>query len=161
MHIGQHYICQGGKITLTNESKSSDDCFPSCDSMIPQYLAHPEDWRPLNMIVDHCLSQVTNEACKLMFSMPIALTVIVMNAIKIGLILSMIFTTDTDQLLSIGDALQSFLKKPYVSKQKGRTATKFDSDCPPWPMELRCWTNERRKFNESPGKGRWTQTWFV
>lgn len=73
----------------------------------------PDDWRPYNndTRVSYCLSERTSEHCKLRFSLPIAITTIVFILAKLWVFLSMFYQTSHQPLLTIGDALVSFLQR--------------------------------------------------
>ena len=62
--------------------------------------------------VDYCLSQKVEEKCQLLFSLPICITVIICNAVKI---VCMLVTARDDRkeiFLTVGDAISSFLRRP-------------------------------------------------
>ena len=77
-------------------------------------LAHSVDYYvwPCGTTVHGCFSKDTAEQCQLYFSLPICLAVVVCNIIKV---ICMYLTARTDRtgiLLTVGDALSSFLDKP-------------------------------------------------
>lgn len=81
-------------------SRKEDTCSDLTYAMMgPKYL------------VDHCLSEKVDEKCQLLFSLPICLIVIICNGFKV---ISMFLTVRDDRgeiLLTIGDALSSFLSR--------------------------------------------------
>lgn len=62
--------------------------------------------------VDYCLSQKVDEKCQLLFSLPICLTIILCNIIKIACMLMTAHDDRKEIFLTVGDAISSFLKKP-------------------------------------------------
>lgn len=63
-------------------------------------------------MVDHCRSQKVDEKCQLVFNLPICLAVIFCNAAKV---LCMFLTAHDERreiLLTVGDAVSSFMDKP-------------------------------------------------
>jgi hypothetical protein len=88
--------------------------------------------------VDYCLSQKIDEKCQLIFSLPICLTVIICNIVKV----SCMFLTAHDKrkeiFLTIGDALSSFLSKPDPTT-KGRcllSASNITKSSQPWKASI-------------------------
>lgn len=89
------WICQGGPIYCTEVTRIS-----------------PDNWHPYNDTqVSYWLSKRTSEQCKLHFSLPITITMIIFNLAKLGVFLSMFYRTSHQPLLTIGDALVSFLQR--------------------------------------------------
>lgn len=69
--------------------------------------------------IDHCRSQKVEESCQLLFNLPICITVIFCNIVKV---VCMFLTARDDRreiFLTVGDAISSFLKKPDA-RTKGR-----------------------------------------
>ena len=62
--------------------------------------------------VDHCLSQKVEEKCQLLFSLPICLTVILCNTVKIACMLMAAHDDRKEIFLRVGDAVSSFLTRP-------------------------------------------------
>jgi hypothetical protein len=62
--------------------------------------------------VDHCLSQSTEEFCKLQFSLPIAIVIILFNFFKALIMLILAFGLREARVQTIGDAITSFLVQP-------------------------------------------------
>lgn len=62
--------------------------------------------------IDHCLSQRVKEHCRLMYSWQICIVVIACNVVKILCISLIIWQKRTGVLLTVGDAIASFLDSP-------------------------------------------------
>ncbi|PYH41650.1 uncharacterized protein BP01DRAFT_426147 [Aspergillus saccharolyticus JOP 1030-1] len=62
--------------------------------------------------VSHCLVDESRQRCQLLFSPPIAIVVIICNAIKLSCMMIAVRTRRRDLLLTTGDALASFLTRP-------------------------------------------------
>ncbi|KAH7390740.1 hypothetical protein DE146DRAFT_766784, partial [Phaeosphaeria sp. MPI-PUGE-AT-0046c] len=83
------------------------------DRFLPMLQANTSTWAPLNgHPVKRCLSEPTGQKCKLNFNVPLAIVVIVFNAIKALTVLAAIIELRNDPLLTIGDAAASFLETP-------------------------------------------------
>lgn len=62
--------------------------------------------------VDYCLSQKVDEKCQLLFSLPMCLTVILCNIVKIVCMLMTAHDDRKEIFLTVGDAISSFLRRP-------------------------------------------------
>ncbi|RMY36204.1 hypothetical protein D0865_13702 [Hortaea werneckii] len=62
--------------------------------------------------IDYCLAQATQPRCKLQFSIQILATVIVMNVCKFICMFLTLWRQRTATLVTIGDAMSSFLDRP-------------------------------------------------
>ncbi|KAF2832450.1 hypothetical protein CC86DRAFT_401213 [Ophiobolus disseminans] len=83
---------------------------------LPRIRADPSAWAPfLGHPVKKCLSEPTGQKCRLNFSVHLAIIVIVFNAVKTLTLLISIFTLRNDPMLTVGDAIVSFLREPDAS----------------------------------------------
>ena len=96
---GYAWMCPGGM----------DFCTTPCRYRINEIKASPETWRPLGVRVNYCLSRKTEEQCKLLFSLPLAIVVIGFNLIKIMLMFDFLVRYQDSPLLTIGDAVSTIL----------------------------------------------------
>lgn len=80
--------------------RTSDVCYPPDSDAFPEFA------------VDHCLSEKVEEKCQLQFSLPICLAVIACNCIKVICMFLTARDGRREILLTVGDALSSFLSKP-------------------------------------------------
>ncbi|PYI20410.1 hypothetical protein BO99DRAFT_357913 [Aspergillus violaceofuscus CBS 115571] len=60
----------------------------------------------------HCLMDESRQRCQLLFSPPIAIAVIICNAIKLSCMILSVGVRRRDLFLTVGDALASFLTRP-------------------------------------------------
>ncbi len=93
-----------------------NECDITCDdpSILQKTLTN-STWDPLGPSVQYCLAEPTNEQCSLQFSMGIAILVVILNLVKLivmALTLLSAFDNDDPPLLTMGDAVSSFLEKP-------------------------------------------------
>ena len=142
----------------------------SCDQPCRNYIAglasNADTWSPMGFDVDHCLVQKTKEECQLLFSLPIAITVITFNISKAILMIFVAFYVDMAPLLTIGDALQSFLRRPDMHTRASCLwdAKDFTRKSFVWSAKPKPWLNSRRRFLSAPGPWRWLQAivpWLV
>ena len=76
--------------------------------------------------VDYCLSQKIEEKCQLVVNLPICLAVIFCNAVKV---ICMFLTAHDERreiLLTVGDAVSSFMDKPDMMTEGNCLLSKFD-----------------------------------
>ncbi|KAF2206225.1 hypothetical protein CERZMDRAFT_53632 [Cercospora zeae-maydis SCOH1-5] len=72
--------------------------------------ANPEGWSRNNRIIDYCLAIVSAPKCQLQFTVQILIAVVVCNAIKSVFMLVALFSHKDAPLVTIGDAIASFLE---------------------------------------------------
>ncbi|KAJ5817311.1 hypothetical protein N7447_009544 [Penicillium robsamsonii] len=65
--------------------------------------------------VDYCLAQKVPEICKVKYSLPLLIVVIVFNIITAGILWGITVTINYVPLLTTGDAMAEFLKRPDSS----------------------------------------------
>ncbi|MCJ1470576.1 hypothetical protein MMC07_009222 [Pseudocyphellaria aurata] len=108
-------------------------CSDLCQSHLSEVLADAEHWS-LNpyafymaaLKVKYCLSQQTQEHCKLQFSLQIMIVVIVINTLKMVLMLYAVFGLKETPLMTIGDAVASFLNEEDLTTKGRCLVSKFD-----------------------------------
>lgn len=94
--------------------------------------------------VDHCLSQKASEACGLFYQIPIAFTIIICGLIKVICIWLLLRTDRFELLLTMGDAISSFLKRSDPTTKNWCTLSSdtvlTNKDCP--------WGTKNQTFEE-------------
>ncbi|KAL2849951.1 hypothetical protein BJY01DRAFT_138957 [Aspergillus pseudoustus] len=75
-------------------------------------LQSRDEWIVQGHKVDYCLADNEGEKCTLEFSLPLAIVVIVANFFKAVLIMLALILLNNAPLLTIGDAIASFLRTP-------------------------------------------------
>ncbi len=87
---------------------SPKPCHPENRTVIPD----PDDWRPYGDKVQYCWSENVVENCKLSFNLDFAVIVMLCNLCKV---IGMFLTYKTHKqwaLITLGDAIESFLDRP-------------------------------------------------
>ncbi|KAK0319137.1 hypothetical protein LTR54_013789 [Friedmanniomyces endolithicus] len=69
-------------------------------------------WTMYGAPIEYCLAQIAPSHCKLQFSMQILITVILMNVCKSACMFLTLYRQKDATLVTIGDALSSFLDRP-------------------------------------------------
>ncbi|ODM16584.1 hypothetical protein SI65_08091 [Aspergillus cristatus] len=83
-----------------------------CTSKMSEMQFHPDDWVVDGYKVNYCLAEELPQTCTLEFSFPLVLVVIVANFFKVIVICATAFHLKCAPLLTAGDAVASFLKRP-------------------------------------------------
>lgn len=88
--------------------------------------SHPDRWSANNRIIDYCLTRINTPRCELQFTVQVLFVVIACNAIKSIIMLSALFLHREAVLVTIGDAIASFLKtsSPTRSNWEAREISK-------------------------------------
>jgi len=69
-------------------------------------------WTVGGMKIDHCVSKLEQEHCRLQFSTSIMYAVIIMNLLKVVVMIVSLSWRSEPALVTVGDGLASFLEKP-------------------------------------------------
>jgi hypothetical protein len=88
------------------------DCKVTCLNRLNEVLVEPRYWTGAWTGADYCLSQPTEEFCKLQFSLPIAIVIILFNFFKALIMLILAFGLREARVQTMGDAITSFLIQP-------------------------------------------------
>lgn len=112
-----------------------------------------------NEDVQYCLSQQVSDVCRLQFSLPIMLIVITCNVIKLLCIVLTLMKNDKT-LITMGDAIASFLSRPDPLTKGMGTTTMKDIASGYWPSQPqpRVWEYRRYFRWQSVGAWRWLIT---
>ncbi|KAF6824336.1 hypothetical protein CPLU01_10935 [Colletotrichum plurivorum] len=82
----------------------------TCEDWLFDFKATPGNWTPFQSAVKECYSQRTDEHCKLKFSNLLCWVVAAVNLLKVALMLLVAFGRGESPLLTVGDAVASFLE---------------------------------------------------
>ena len=107
---------------------SSPSQIVPCENYLPSVVALAEkgEWEPFGFDVDYCLSENVPETCSYSGSVPILIVVIVCNALKVIVMLVAAFRLRGNSLITIGDAIESFLNQPDESTRGSCLLSKSD-----------------------------------
>jgi hypothetical protein len=128
--------------------------------------ANPSMWSPLlGLPVNKCFSEPTRQKCKLNFSVPLALVVIVFNAIKALTVLASISQLRNDPMLTVGDAVVSFLQTSDPSLPSMCLASQADTHCSKsrWQelQQSRAYKSRCLTWSSSVKKGKRRMVWLA
>jgi hypothetical protein len=93
------------------------DCKVACVNRLNEVLVEPQNWTVRGSTEDevrvgYCLSQPTEEFCKLQFSLPITMVIILFNFFEALIMLILAFGLREARVQTMGDAIVSFLIQP-------------------------------------------------
>lgn len=75
------------------------------------YLSKADSWSVFDKPIEYCLSEKTNDICSVRFSMTIMVVVVAFNALKVLVMIWVLYRYDAEHILtSVGDAVSSFLQ---------------------------------------------------
>jgi hypothetical protein len=102
-----------GSMTASNGWMCASHSLQGCDLNNPYEIPRDKTkWAPYDRVVNYCIvEQVEVKNCKLQYSLPIAITVILSNLVKaICMAITLFAFKDHAALVTIGDAVASFLE---------------------------------------------------
>ena len=132
------------------------DCNRPCSSLVGDVTDAASTWAPLEKQTLYCLSQRTAEHCKFLFSLPIIGVVIVFNVVKAVLMAWLVFGMKDRTLMTVGDAVLSFLGSPDRPTRNRCLFGKreFRARKGPGPAMAKQWHRERRFWLAATSPGR-------
>lgn len=105
--------------------------------------------------IDYCLVQEIDEECMLQFSLPIMLVVIICNLIKTACMIWVAFENGPRPLVTVGDAIASFLNEPDLTTKDNCLADKDFFRKGGWQARLLTWKPERHRWFRAASMTRW------
>ncbi|KAM0794745.1 hypothetical protein BDR22DRAFT_826699 [Usnea florida] len=106
--------------------------------------------------VEYCLSRPVAGNCKLQFSVTIMIVVIICNMIKTVCMTTVSWKQDPEPLVTLGDAIASFLDRPDVATKQNCMAgrTRFEKSRY-WGLLLSRWDSNRFRWFRAASRRRW------
>ena len=139
----------GDNMTLVPLSLSDFDC------SISVALSN-NSWYMADQPVEYCLSEPVPDICRLQFAVPIMVVVLSCNFVKLFCMAFTVWTCREFSMVTLGDAVSSFLERrdPYTNGMC--TVTKKDIEKRAWPRNQPTrWENRRNFHFEAVGVRRW------
>lgn len=90
----------------------------SCGNWVSKVQSQIDDWQPFRKPVEYCMSERIDQHCRLEYSAPLMLVVVLIGLLKTATMLYIAFRIRDVPMLTIGDAVSSFLAVPDA-KTKG------------------------------------------
>ncbi|KAL8645139.1 MAG: hypothetical protein Q9226_007434 [Calogaya cf. arnoldii] len=117
----------------------------------PKYIHYGWQGDP----VDYCLSRRVEEHCRLQFSLALLAVVIISNFIKATCMILMVYRHDATPLITLGDAIASFLDDPDTTTQGNCIATKYTFQKRQWAQQPRPWASKKVIWFNNSSSARW------
>jgi hypothetical protein len=109
--------------------------------------------------ISECWAERTEEHCSIRYSLPIALIVVIFNFLKIVLFCAVAFTIHEDPLVTMGDAVSSFLKRPDDTTRDMCLMSRldFENERTVWETGYgpRFYVAKVRRWSNAASKKRW------
>lgn len=121
---------------------------------ITDYLNYGSRWEP--DLVDYCLSRRVKEECRLQFSLALLIVVIMSNFVKAVCMIVIVYRHDDTPLITLGDAIASFLDDPDSTTQGNCVALQDSFQRRKWPQRPRPWATKRAYWFSSSSWRFWT-----
>ena len=170
------WVCNGaGNCNGAEQAKSSDQWM--LDSNFPN-VQNPTN--PGHYTVDHCLVRPAPQECAVDLSITLMVTVIVCNIIKLCCFLLCLSIKEHEPLVTLGDAVCSFLSHPDPASVGLGPVSSEDIRHGIWDVHRaavalaqqrlpgqklvfpgKAWKNDRRKYFAAVGVGRWISTGII
>ena len=155
-----------------NEYSNSDYRYPQNACPFPDH-----NWTIHGFSIDYCLSDRIEQSCRLQFSLVIMIIVILCNIMKTLCMGFTVWKLSSVPLLTLGDAIASFLAEADPNTKGNCLAERFrfrggshagsdaaslsidgpdlDKLLPGWDEEIRTWKPERYPWFNAASKKRW------
>lgn len=121
------WLCDGWSQGISSHCKraSSPELQPwtSTDDWT---LSVPDAPNTTEYQIQYCMAEKKEQYCKLQYSFPLTIVMIVFNLVKTSVLAYMWFGISTSPILTIGDAIASFLHHPDPHSQNGCLLTSRD-----------------------------------
>ncbi|KAE8449001.1 hypothetical protein EG329_008589 [Mollisiaceae sp. DMI_Dod_QoI] len=119
-------------------------------------IANVSRWELTGRPINYCMVNEVSLECKLNFSLPSMMVVIIANIFKISIMSIIAFTHRTNPLATIGDALSSFLQEPDPATRNMCLVTNSSFKSKDWTSQHPgLWQPKRRRWFEAASIGRW------
>ena len=137
------------------------ECNRPCQFRLGSLRGNLTAWQPFHKEILYCLSVKVEENCRLQYSTHLATVVVILNAVKAMIMLYLVFGIKELPLMTVGDAVSSFLQRPdattdgmcLVAKKDIRKDRHGDG-----------WTQSARQYSSMPQKrfaGASTSRWWI
>ena len=162
-----NWICTASEFEPVNSETPCD---------LSPVIADVDRWTYNSDSIEYCLSQKTEEHCQLQFSIKIMIFVIVANFLKLSCMLYTVWSHKIPTLVTIGDAISSFLQEPDLATVGRCTLSKRDVDKDEkwykWvfddrnvsyqsvPSQPEPWKEHHHRWLQAASKTRWSVCYF-
>ena len=117
--------------------------------------ANAEEVKVFETPIDYCLVQEADEKCILQFSLPVMLVVIVCNLMKTVCMILLLLEGGSRPLLTMGDAIASFLNELDPATKNICLADKYFFRKKIWQENVLTWKPKRHRWFRAASTTRW------
>jgi hypothetical protein len=115
-----------------------------------------DSWYMADQLVEYCLSEPVTDLCRLQFAVPIMVVVLSCNLVKLLCMLFTVWRCNEFSMVTLGDAVSSFLETPDPYTDGMCTVTKKEIESGEWTRnQPKRWEDRRRFRCEAVGLRRW------
>lgn len=100
----------------------------ACAPLIPEIKSNASNWRINGSRISYCLSQQPEQHCKLQYNVGFAIIVIAFNAVKTAIMIYTAFGVSETPLLTVGDAIASFMRREDTWTRRKCLLSRLDID---------------------------------
>ena len=147
------WICQFS--TKDDDVCDTDPLLKNPSSWTLQNGSYHDIYGHTNHTIEYCLSKPMEEHCRLQFSLVMMLVVIVCNLTKMICMLLTLRYQNSQPLVTLGDAVTSFLDNPDPVTKKQCLATKDKFLAGDWAPGAARWHTQRRRWFAGASLKRW------
>ena len=153
--VSYHWICGDG---YSNEPYQFGS--PVCTLSIA--LATANNWTLFGHPISYCMVEPVIEECRLSFSLVIMLAVIAANLTKATIMVWTVWKLREPTLVTIGDAVASFLEQPDPTTAGICLSTKMDIIKGKWKKKIaKRWAPERHFWFKAASFKRWLTCYIL
>ncbi|KAF2737403.1 hypothetical protein EJ04DRAFT_574588 [Polyplosphaeria fusca] len=135
----------------------------TCTQRIGDVRNNPEAWTANGYPVQYCLSQPAKQVCKLQFSPPIAILVTILNFVKAIIIFYTAFRVKESPLMTMGDAVASFMDSQDPTTKDMCLLTMGDAKQHKgyFPAGPKTWTQRKNRWKDVISRTRYYTTFAM
>lgn len=153
-----YWLCSDN-LTIENSVPSTYQAFWCCEEEIPRLKANAENWMAFGNRVKYCLSEPAPDRCRLYFNSTIAILVNAVNIMKLVVFLLVFSAIREQPLLTIGDAVKSFIEDSDETTRGLGLVGRADFVSYPsgqWPARESSYDTSRKRWFVAAGRHRIT-----
>ncbi|KAI9801518.1 MAG: hypothetical protein M1833_002750 [Piccolia ochrophora] len=118
----------------------------------------PDEWVVDGERVHYCLSLPREERCRLRYSLSIMVVVLLCNMVKVAAMILTVSSLNAPSLVTLGDAIASFLTHPDLSTSGLCTSQRSSFKNSEWSRipKAKAWDSRSHRWGKSASRRRWS-----
>lgn len=139
------------------------NCGDQCQFNVGAVKKDLANWKPYESEILYCLSEPIEQHCRLLYSAHLAMTVIILNAFKALIMLYIALGIKQSPLMTMGDAVVSFLHMRDATTAGMCLASRADikesqENGQKWPIVAKAYSSTIPSRYRSSSRARWATT---